>query len=101
MAYYEEILIGKTGSEFLEALEQAVMQAKKKEWNDTIVKSQIHIDNFAQAESQSNYILIPIDAGALPEMIDEIKQNERENEKMYELAKKVLDPFFRMLDEKE
>lgn len=98
---YEEILIGKNSSKFLEALERAVEKAKKKEWNDTIVKGQILIDNFSQAEPKSDYILIPINAGALTEMIDEIKQEDRGNEKMLELAKKVLEPFFKMLDENE
>ena len=83
---YEEILIGKNSSKFLEALERAVEKAKKKEWNDTIVKGQILIDNFSQAEPKSDYILIPINAGALTEMIDEIKQAQTNQIRHYRMA---------------
>ena len=98
---FEEILMGKNSAQFFEVLKQAVEQAQKKEWIDTIVNGQIPFDSIVQARPKSGYTLIPINADALSEMIDEIKREKHEEEKMLELAKKVLEPFFKMLDEKE
>lgn len=93
--------MGKNSAQFFEVLKQAVEQAQKKEWIDTIVNGQIPFDSIVQARPKSGYTLIPINADALSEMIDEIKREKHEEEKMLELAKKVLEPFFKMLDEKE
>lgn|GEM_PF-4851359 len=96
-----ETLIGNNSAQFFEALKQAMEQAKKKEWNDTVIKGQFPVGSIAQAKPLNDYTLIPINADALTKMIGEMEQEKRVNEKTLELMKKILEPFFQMLDEND
>ena len=97
----KEILIGNDRTKFYQTLKQTLDLAKKKEWNNNVIKGVLPAEGMAKTDPQMKSFLLPIDADALSEMIDEIEWEKFEEEKMLELMKKVLEPFFRLLEEQE